>query len=190
MVKWLLALLIAFSMLVVLVLGIVLGRASEECDVSVKVDGQEELRDLINNYRLQNSLEPLDFEIHLEAASQWFAIDMYEKGYFDHTDSLGRDLGARLTAFGYPVNTWRVENLAIGSDPVQVFDAWVNSPGHNVNLLNASIGNVGLGIAGNIWVFDGGQAAELPPPPAITPEPTESQIILTPEPLPTETPCK
>lgn len=166
------------------------GKSTEDCDVSVQTDGQNELLALINDYRLRNNLEPLEFEIRLEAASQWFAADMYEKQYFSHTDSLGRDMSERLTAFDYPVDTWRVENLAVNYDPNDTFEAWRLSPGHNVNLLNDRVEKVGIGIAGNIWVFDAGQAGDmqpLPPLPTLGPV-TPAPVVLTPAPTPS--PCQ
>lgn len=173
-----------------LTVGIVIGKSTESCEVSVQTDGQDELLALINDYRLQNNLEPLSFEIRLEAAAGWFAADMYEKSYLSHTDSLGRDMATRLSAFGYPENTWRVENLAVNYDPAATFAAWVASPGHNTNLLNASVQNIGLGIAGNVWVMDAGQAGDLqPPPPLPTLGPvTPAPVVLTP--APTYDPCQ
>src|SRR5437764_920605 len=56
---------------------------------------------LINNYRAQNGLGPLQVSVTLQNSSQWMSTDMATKNYFSHTDSLGRDPFTRMTAFGY-----------------------------------------------------------------------------------------
>src|ERR1700749_4222959 len=61
---------------------------------------------LINTYRAQNGAGALQVSIALENSSQWMATDMATKNYLNHTDSLGRTPGTRLTAFGYPYGTW------------------------------------------------------------------------------------
>src|SRR5258708_19952337 len=56
---------------------------------------------LINNYRAQNGAGPLQVSVTLQQSSQWMSGDMAAKNYFSHTDSLGRDPFARMTAFVY-----------------------------------------------------------------------------------------
>src|SRR5947209_19314320 len=56
---------------------------------------------LINNYRAQNGVGPLQADVALTNAANWLSADMAAKNYFSHTDSLGRSTGARLAAFGY-----------------------------------------------------------------------------------------
>src|SRR5438128_11472938 len=68
---------------------------------------------LINNFRAQNGLGPLQVSAGLESSSKWMSGDMAAKNYFSHTDSLGRDPFVRMTAFGY-VGNWRGENIAAG----------------------------------------------------------------------------
>ena len=79
---------------------------------------------LINNYRAQNGLGPLQVSVMLENASQWMSNDMATNNYASHTDSLGRDPGTRLAAFGYTYTPWG-ENIAGGfSDAQDTFNQW------------------------------------------------------------------
>jgi uncharacterized protein YkwD len=142
--------------------------ALTSCTVSesdVSLDAQEsQFLTLINNYRAANRLAPLTVSTNLNRASAWMALDMGQKGYFDHTDSLGRSPSTRATNCGYPGGAG--ENIAAGTiwDTAQeVFTAWQNSPGHNANMLNSSYKMIGIAranVAGSqygwYWVTDFG----------------------------------
>lgn len=104
---------------------------------------------LINDFRAQNGAGPLQVSIALQNASQWMSDDMASKSYFSHTDSLGRDPGARMAQFGYPYFPWG-ENIAAGNSGAQnTFNQWANSPGHRANMLNAGFRVIGIGRAYN-----------------------------------------
>ena len=68
---------------------------------------------LINNYRQQNGVGPLQVSAALEASSTWMSNDMATHNYVAHNDSLGRSPSARFPAFGYPYSPWG-ENIAAG----------------------------------------------------------------------------
>jgi uncharacterized protein YkwD len=143
---------------------------------------------LINNYRAQNGVGPLQISAALENSSKWMSGDMAAKNYFSHTDSLGRDPGTRLAAFGYTFFPWG-ENLAAGySDAQATLDQWINacdpdgsgacSFGHRRNMLNPSFQAIGIGRAfgsgstyGWYWTTDFGGPVDRPQqssPPAIS----------------------
>src|SRR3954451_17719422 len=69
---------------------------------------------LINNYRAQNGLAALSLSTNLDRSSTWLAIDMAQKNYFSHTDSLGRDPSTRAQQCGYPSGAG--ENIAAGTN--------------------------------------------------------------------------
>jgi uncharacterized protein YkwD len=72
--------------------------------------------------------------------------DMATKGYFDHTDSLGRDPFTRMAQFGYTFGTYMGENIAAGNATAQdTFTQWKNSPGHNQNMLDPQYLVIGIG---------------------------------------------
>jgi uncharacterized protein YkwD len=114
---------------------------------------------LINNYRAQNGVPPLQVSVDLQNSSQWMANDMATKNYFSHTDSLGRDPFTRMAAFGYQLIA-SGENIAAGSSDAQgALNQWINacdpdSSGsctyaHRVNMLNSRYVVLGIGRAYN-----------------------------------------
>lgn len=103
---------------------------------------------LINTYRLQNGLGPLQLSPTLIAASHWMSEDMATHNYLGHTDSLGRDLATRLSAFNFTIIGTAGENVAAGnSDAQNTFAQWQNSPPHNANMLGSSYTQIGIGRA-------------------------------------------
>jgi uncharacterized protein (TIGR03437 family) len=117
------------------------------------LDAEEQaLLKLINDYRVQNGLQPFKVSIALTNAAKWMSGDMSAKNYFpyNHVDSQGRDPFQRMAAFSYAYNSWRGENIAAGySDAVSTFNQWKNSPGHNANMLNSNYAVIGIGRAYN-----------------------------------------
>lgn len=114
---------------------------------------------LINNYRSQNGLGPLQVSVALQNSSQWMSNDMATKNYFSHTDSLGRNPFTRMAAFNYPYSP-AGENLAAGySDGQNNLNGWINACdpdasgactyAHRQNMLNASYTVIGIGRAYN-----------------------------------------
>lgn len=91
---------------------------------------------------------------------------MRDQDYFDHTGLNGSSPIARACDACYAscaVAGWG-ENIAAGNSGAQgTFDQWVNSPGHNANMLNSNFAVVGIGRAtgggqfGTYWttVFGG-----------------------------------
>lgn len=105
---------------------------------------------LINDYRVANGRNPLQVSIALTNAADWMSNDMATKGYFSHTDSLGRDSFTRMGSFGYSLNTWLGENIAAGySDAANTFNQWKNSPGHNEVMLHPEFKVIGIGRVAN-----------------------------------------
>lgn len=149
----------------------------------------------VNDYRAANGLAPLTAEPRLTAAAQWMAEDIVANPTSfnsEHIDSLGRDLGQRLTAFGYPSNTYRLENLAQGHiSPEAVVAAWIASPSHNANLLDPNVTQSGFGYWAGYWVFDAASVEvsataqpALPAPVIIPPLPTPNPTPVIIEPTP------
>ncbi|HZS09921.1 MAG TPA: CAP domain-containing protein [Blastocatellia bacterium] len=171
------------------------------------LDGEEQaFLALINDYRQQNGLGPLQASATLTAASKWMSSDMASLNYFSHTDSLGRGPGSRLAAFGYGYNTWWGENIAAGyASAADTFAQWKNSPPHNANMLNPNFHAIGIGRFYNgvatyrwYWTTDFGGYVDQTigdpsptPTPVVTPTPTptpEPTPVIVPTPTPTPTP--
>ncbi|PFG75174.1 CAP domain-containing protein [Tepidiforma thermophila] len=170
---------------------------------------------LINQYRAQNGLGPLTISTNLNRAAAWMVEDMATKGYFSHTDSLGRSPYQRAIDCGYPSGAG--ENLAAGSSwstAQAAFEAWRNSPGHNQNMLTSFYQQIGIARyyrAGSpygwYWATNfgatndgtGGGGAGQPtatptntptatPTSTSTPTPTNTPATPSPSPSPTSTP--
>ncbi len=138
---------------------------------------------LINNYRAQNGVGPLQVSVELATAAAWMSNDMATKNYFSHTDSLGRSSGARLAAFGYTYSPWG-ENLAAGfPDAQSAFDGFRTACdpdgsgnctyAHRQNMLGAGFTAIGIARAtapgaayGWYWTTDfGGYLEQVISPP-------------------------
>lgn len=133
----------------------------------------ERLLSLLNDYRSQHGLQPLQFSSSLLETAQWMSQDMANNDYFSHTDSMSRDPFQRMDAFGYSYNVWRGENLAAASeDPAIILQYLEASPGHNENLLRPEFSAVGISVAfssssyyGWYWAMELGGYVESAPQP-------------------------
>lgn len=114
-----------------------------------------EFLELINDYRQQNGLGPLELSAPLSIASERHSEDMGTYGFFSHTTQgssyypVGSEHPDRLAQEGYDYDTYTAENLAYGqTTAAEVFEAWRVSPGHNVNMLG-DYSVIGIGL---VWV--------------------------------------
>ncbi len=98
----------------------------------------------INAFRAQHGRAPLKVGVALSRAATWMSNDMAHNDNFDHTDTRGRDVRARLKAFGYS-NATSGENIAGGSDSAaETLKQWKNSPPHRANLLRTKFKVMGI----------------------------------------------
>jgi uncharacterized protein YkwD len=160
---------------------------------------EQEFMDILNEYRADNGLGAVIVDADIQEAAEWMSGDMGEKGYFSHTDSLGRSPWTRMCDFGYCHNTWKGENIAAGYQTAQaVFNAWRDSPGHNANMLGENYRVIGIARVytagspyGYYWTNDfAGHVVDPSPPPAPTNTPTPTPTpTATPSPSPSPTPA-
>jgi uncharacterized protein YkwD len=108
---------------------------------------------LVNAERVDRGLARLTQNTRLADAARRYAADLVAGQYFSHTGRDGSDIVARLRRVNYiPADrAWAVgENLAWGTGalatPVAIVRAWMNSPAHRANVLNARYREVGLGV--------------------------------------------
>ena len=93
----------------------------------------------LNNYRAQNGLPSVILNSQLNDVSQSHAEDRAAAGKISHEGSDGKGHGNRLKDAGYLFSI-AAENVASGQKSwEQVFKAWQDSPGHNVNLLRDDV---------------------------------------------------
>ena len=111
------------------------------------------LVDLANSDRASNSLSALKVNPVLVAAAQAKANDMAAKGYFAHVSPEGIDPWHWFKEAGYSF-THAGENWAVVfSDSSDVEKAWMNSPSHRENILDARYTEIG--IASAVGMYEG-----------------------------------
>ena len=133
---------------------------------------------LVNQHRASIGEGSLGVDGALTRSAVWKSMNMAGLNYFDHNDDpIGRTVGQRLVACGWPANQGWGENIAEGFfTPADVMNAWLNSPGHKANIENAGFTSIGVGVAespGGVyyWTQDFGQGSGGSPPPTTTAPP-------------------
>jgi uncharacterized YkwD family protein len=80
------------------------------------------------------------------------AKDMYDKGYFDHNSPTYGSPFDMMKQYGIKFG-YAGENIAKGQPtPQEVVTAWMNSPGHRANILNANYTTIGVAYYKGVWV--------------------------------------
>lgn len=132
-----------------------------------------ETLELINGYREENGLEPLQLSDTVSTAAARYAHDMakydaysepaaHVTGPSDYYPE-GADLVARMNAEGYSAARYG-ENIAAGQESAEgVFEAWRSSPPHDAMMLSPEMRAIGIGLVenpetsyGEFWVTDFG----------------------------------
>ncbi|MFA5348894.1 MAG: CAP domain-containing protein [Candidatus Paceibacterota bacterium] len=109
------------------------------------------LVDLTNTARQEHSLHILKPNFLLEQAAQLKANDMAQKGYFSHNSPEGTTPWHWFDEVGYPY-TYAGENLAVNfSDSGVLHQAWLDSPSHKANIVNANFTEIGIGTATGMY---------------------------------------
>lgn len=114
---------------------------------------EKKLLGLHNEARKERGLKPFCVHPTLTEAARAHSEDMIEQDYFAHATPSGESLGERLRRFGYTAkgySYWKVGgNIAWHSgprpEPENMFNGWMNSPHHRVNILSEDFRQIGLG---------------------------------------------
>ncbi len=102
---------------------------------------------LVNRERVIEGLPPLYYNDRLYDSAHNHSLDMATTNYYSHDSRNGRKFFERIFASGYPISKCG-ENIAFGfSSPEEVFECWMNSPDHRVNIMNAEFTEIGVGYA-------------------------------------------
>jgi hypothetical protein len=157
------------------------------------------LVDLTNKDRASLSRRPLIINPVLTKAAQMKADDMVEKGYFAHFSPEGVSPWHWFSEAGYDF-LYAGENLAVNfSESIDVEKAWMASPKHRENILNAHFTEIGIAVAKGVYkgyptIFvvqmfgkPASVAVSSVPAPKIVSEPSVSPIV--PESTPVFTPA-
>ena len=97
---------------------------------------------MVSAYRARHGLKPVRVESRLMEAAATHARLMGQRDQISH--SLGGSLPRRIGATGYDWGA-AAENLGAGYPTLKAaFAGWQNSPGHQKNLLNPNVTEIGI----------------------------------------------
>jgi uncharacterized protein YkwD len=109
---------------------------------------------LLNVQRQAHGLQKLRANGRLRHAASSYAHLMASRDFFSHVSPSGSTPLSRIKSTHYlsGARSWAIgENLAWGTGslatPRSTVRAWMNSPGHRDNILNASFREIGIGVA-------------------------------------------
>jgi uncharacterized protein YkwD len=153
--------------LFIMVLSLLFSCELEHKDNSMaEIISKKKLLDMVNKLRSEGcncgatAMPPvgkLDWDYQIERAAIAHSIDMYVQGYFSHTSLDGSSFSDRINGTDYE-GTPTGENIALGyPDEEAVFNGWLNSPGHCMNMMNAGHTDIAVGRSGNYWTMDFGR---------------------------------
>jgi uncharacterized protein YkwD len=109
---------------------------------------------MVNDYRRKVGCTPLQWDDRIAAVAQKHSDDMARRHYFDHNNPEGKSPFDRLR-LAHVSFRGAAENIASGQvTGSQVFNSWLNSPGHRRNIENCSYTHHGLGLANAYWTHD------------------------------------
>jgi uncharacterized protein YkwD len=116
---------------------------------------EQQAFNLLNADRTSNGLPALKLNAKLTSLADSYAQDMINRHFFAHTNPEGLSPFDRMRQAGIPY-TYAGENLAINSSVPNAEVAFMNSPGHRANILDANYNQVGLGVevspSGQVYV--------------------------------------
>ena len=116
---------------------------------------QKQALDLLNADRAARGLAPLRLSLQLSRLAENYARDMIKRNYFSHTSPEGLSPFERMRRQNIPF-TYAGENLAFNVSIPAAQQAFMNSPGHKANVLDAHYTQVGLGVVtspnGSVYV--------------------------------------
>lgn len=120
------------------------------------VEREEAVLELMNNKRAIGGRcgtdtfppsGPLVMDPLLQSLARDYSRRMAEEQFFDHVAPDGTDPFERMVDAGFEGALPWGENLAAGYPTARdVFDGWMDSPGHCANILEPAYGAVGIGL--------------------------------------------
>ncbi len=98
-----------------------------------------------NVERVERGLPALRWDASLYRAAEGHAGEMAERTSISHQYPGERDLGARARQQGARFSVV-AENVAEAPTAIRIHDAWMRSPEHRANLLDAQVDSVGISV--------------------------------------------
>jgi len=121
------------------------GAREQIADPSSVDSGSQQLFALANQTRAAHGLGALKWDPALAAAALRHCNRMAQEGPISHRYGGELDLTARASEAGAHFSLIE-ENIAVGSTPARIHEAWMESPDHRDNLLNPAIDRVGIAV--------------------------------------------
>jgi uncharacterized protein YkwD len=146
-------------------------RSSFQCAGANLMPDEEDLAEvrsaticLVNRERVLHGERPLTVNGKLGRAAQGHSEDMIAQDYFSHYGPAGDTPAGRMRAAGYIYSSnigYEVgENIAWGTmslaTPKSIVEAWMHSPGHRENILDARYRETGMGVVAAVPRSDSG----------------------------------
>lgn len=119
---------------------------------------EQQVVNLTNQERVSRGLSPLAINPTLNNVAEQHSQDMVVQNYFSHQGKDGSLPWNRMQAQGYAYSR-AAENIAFGqTTPQQVVTDWMNSPGHQKNILDPNLKEIGVGYYNGYWTQNFGTA--------------------------------
>lgn len=116
---------------------------------SVNATIEQAVLNLTNVERQKAGLAPLQADQKLMESARVKSTDMSSKNYFSHTSPTYGSPFDQMATFGITYKS-AAENIAQGQPTAEaVVSAWMASPGHRQNILDARFTHIGIGFDGN-----------------------------------------
>ena len=119
--------------------------ATPRSTLPVRRDLAAEVLDQINRVRSEHGLPPLRLNNALRCAAEEQARYLGETGQVTHTGYDGSTPPSRAVNCGYPYQALG-ENLGQAPSATAMVQAWLNSPVHRANILDAEYTEAGVGV--------------------------------------------
>jgi uncharacterized protein YkwD len=135
---------------------------AQPCTDSTRVPNKQDLQEiraavicLVNRERVAQGVSALTANAQLEQSAQAHTDSMVSENYFEHISPQGETPLMRMRAAGY-IYSSRIgyevgENIGWGtladSTPRAIVAAWMASPGHRANILNAHFRDTAIGVS-------------------------------------------
>lgn len=120
-------------------------------ELTIDQVSEARMLELVNAERAKVGAKPLIVDSTIVAVARAHSRDMWERGYFSHTNPDGETPFDRMRAGGVRFAT-AGENLALAPTVELAHQGLMNSPGHRRNILDPNFGRIGIGtIDGDIY---------------------------------------
>lgn len=98
----------------------------------------------------QQSAGTLNWSKKLADTAQHHSSDMHQRKRLSHRGRNGSSPQQRLAGIDYQWLAF-AENLALGNNPQTVFDGWLNSKDHCLNIINPRYSEMGAAVIEGYW---------------------------------------